>query len=65
MKRNVGHPLDVWARVIVGIGLLSLIFLLDGNARWLGLIGIVPILTAIFGWCPTWSLLGIDTARKP
>ena len=64
MEKNVGHPVDVWARVVVGIALLSLIFLLDGNARWLGLIGIVPIATAIIGWCPTWTLLGINTARK-
>ena len=63
MQRNVGHPIDIGARVIVGIALLSLIFLLEGNARWIGLIGIGPILTAVFRWCPTWSICGINTAK--
>ncbi len=33
MTKNVGNTERV-IRVIVGLGLLSLIFLLEGNARW-------------------------------
>ena len=65
MEKNVGHPIDIWARVVVGIALLALMFLIDGNARWLGLIGIGPILTAVVRWCPGWAVLGINTAKKP
>jgi hypothetical protein len=38
--------------------------LAEGNLRWFGLIGIVPILTVLFGWCPGWAVLGINTTKK-
>ena len=60
MKANVGN-IDRALRVILGIGLLSLIFLLEGESRWFGLIGIVPLLTAAMGFCPLYAVLGIDT----
>jgi len=41
--------------------MLSAVFLVEGNARWLGLIGIVPLLTAIVRFCPLYTILGIRT----
>ena len=66
MKMNVG-TLDKVVRIALGLGLLSLTFLLDGNARWLGLIGIVPLVTGSMGYCPLYSILGLDTcaAKTP
>ena len=63
MKKNVGHPVDKAARIIIGVVLLSLVFYLEGDIRWLGLIGIIPILTVVFGWCPGWAVLGINTTK--
>lgn len=67
MKANVGS-MDKVIRIIVGIGLLSLFFILEGNMRFLGLIGIVPIVTALMGWCPLYSIIGLSscpvTAKK-
>jgi len=60
MKMNVGS-IDKVLRIIIGLGLLSLIFILEGNQRWLGLIGIVPITTALMGWCPLYAILGINS----
>jgi hypothetical protein len=60
MTRNVG-AIDKALRMIVGIGLLSLLFVLEGGARWLGLIGLVPLATAIFGYCPLYRVLGVST----
>ena len=60
MVQNVGG-IDKAIRVIVGLALLSLLFLVEGNARWWGLIGIVPILTVVMGWCPAYALLGLST----
>jgi hypothetical protein len=60
MKRNVGS-IDKGLRIVVGIGLLSLLFLLEGNARWLGLIGLVPLGTALIGYCPLYAVLGLST----
>lgn len=63
MKKNVGHPVDQSARIVIGIVLLSLVFYLEGGIRWIGLIGIIPILTVVFGWCPGWAVLGINTCK--
>ncbi len=62
MTRNVGS-VDGWLRVIVGLVLLALVFVLEGGARWLGLIGLVPLITGIAGTCPAYSLLGIRTCK--
>jgi hypothetical protein len=60
MKLNVG-VVDKVARIIVGVGLLSLIVVLEGNLRWLGLVGIVPLATGLIGYCPLYSMLGLST----
>ena len=60
MKPNVGM-VDKVARIIVGLALLGLMFVLEGNLRWLGLIGIVPLATALIGYCPLYSVLGLST----
>ena len=60
MKTNVGG-IDKVLRIVAGLALLSLIFILDGNARWWGLIGIVPLLTGSLGWCPVYMPFGINT----
>ena len=57
---NVGG-IDRIVRVVIGIGLLSLLFVLEGNARLLGLIGLVPLATALVGYCPLYTALGFST----
>jgi hypothetical protein len=63
MKVNIGSA-DKVVRIVVGLALLSLLFLLDGKARWFGLIGLVPLLTAFMGFCPLYTLLGVSTCPK-
>jgi len=58
MKQNVGS-IDRALRAIVGIGLISLVFV-GPQSVW-GWIGVVPLATAIIGWCPPYALLGINT----
>lgn len=60
MKTNVGAA-DRILRIVIGLGLISLLFVLDGGARWLGLIGLVPLLTAGLGYCPLYALFGISS----
>jgi len=60
MKANVGS-IDRVLRVIAGVAIVGLFFLLEGNLRWLGLIGLVPIFTGLFGFCPAYSLFGFST----
>ncbi len=60
MKQNIGKVERV-VRVSVGLGILSLAFVGPSSA-W-GFLGLAPILTGIVGWCPPYTLLGIDTRR--
>ena len=60
MAVNVGG-VDKVVRIVAGICLLGLIFVLEGSARWLGLIGIVPLATGLIGYCPLYSLIGMNT----
>lgn len=62
MKQNVGR-VDRWVRIILGVVLLSLTLILSGGIRWIGLIGLIPLLTGIFGFCPIYSLLKIKTNK--
>lgn len=64
-KNNVGG-VDRAIRGIVGIILLALYFMgtVAGVWGWVALIaGIVLLATAVLGWCPPYSLLGINTCR--
>ncbi len=62
MTKNVGG-LDKVIRIIIGIVLLSMLFWVEGSLKWLGLIGIVPLFTALIGWCPLYLLFGINTSK--
>ncbi len=56
--RNEGNT-DRLIRVVVGLVVLALVFV--GPKTPLGWIGLVPLLTGIFGVCPAYRLLGINT----
>jgi hypothetical protein len=60
MVPNVGG-IDRALRLVLGLILLSFVFLLDGPERLVGLIGAVPIATALVGWCPAYRLVGLNT----
>jgi hypothetical protein len=56
--QNVG-TIDRAIRAVVGLGLIALVFV--GPQTIWGWIGIVPLVTAVVGWCPPYALLGINT----
>jgi Protein of unknown function (DUF2892) len=60
MKPNVGTT-DRVIRIVAGLVLLSLIFILEGNARWWGLVGLLPLATGLAGRCALYLPFGIDT----
>ena len=60
MKLNVGG-FDKVVRIVAGLGLLVSVFVLQGNLRWFGLIGVVPLVTGLIGYCPLYSLFGLST----
>jgi hypothetical protein len=60
-KTNVGSA-DRVIRIVLGAVILSLFFIYpDASWRYYTLIGIVPILTALAGTCPLYSILGLST----
>ena len=63
MLHNVCSTTDRLIRVVVGLAVLSLMLFLEGTARYWGLLGLIPIATAIFGYCPISHLLKIDTCK--
>ncbi len=63
MQKNVGS-IDRAIRALVGIVLLAVYFIggLQGALGIVALVaGIVMLGTAAIGWCPPYSLLGINT----
>ena len=60
MKKNVG-TIDKVLRVVLGFALLAYVVLGSGSLRFIGLVGIVPLLTALVGYCPLYSLFGLST----
>ena len=58
MTKNVGN-LDRTLRIVAGVALIALAAL--GTIGPWGWIGAVPLATALLGWCPMYSLLGLKT----
>lgn len=58
--KNVGKT-DKIIRILVGIGLFSLYFILEGSLKYISYLGIVPIIIAFTGNCPIYSLFKINT----
>ncbi len=55
---------DRIVRMIIGIVLIAfaLGYIAPGTSwNWVGWIGVVPILTALFGTCPGYSVFGLST----
>ena len=58
MKKNIGS-IDKILRIILGLVLLSLV-VIGPKTLW-GLIGIIPLATATFSFCPFYPLLGFSS----
>ena len=58
MTRNVGG-IDKGLRI--GAGVLLLALGAFGPLGWWGLVGVVPLGTALLGFCPVYTLLGLNT----
>ncbi|ANJ67726.1 hypothetical protein A9404_10370 [Halothiobacillus diazotrophicus] len=61
MTANVGM-IDKALRIIVGIVLIALAA--THVIGWWGYIGIVPLLTGLFNFCPAYLLIGMNTKGK-
>ncbi len=60
MKANVGGS-DKILRVAAGVALIA--FTLLGIIGAWGWVGVVPLLTGLFNFCPLYTLLGVNTCK--
>jgi hypothetical protein len=60
MTVNMG-TVDRLARAVVGLVLLSLVFI-GPQTAW-GWIGVIPLATAAIGFCPAYRLIGVRTCK--
>lgn len=60
MKANIGKS-DKVIRLVLGTVIILLGIYLKS---WWGIIGVVPIITALLNFFPVWKLLGISTRKK-
>ncbi|MFA9378994.1 MAG: DUF2892 domain-containing protein [Lachnotalea sp.] len=60
--KNVG-TIDKIIRIVIGLALLSLLFILEGNLKYWGLVGLIPIVTGLIGVCPLYAIFGINTRK--
>ncbi len=56
------HPLERVLRVLMGIGLLSLV-VVGPQTAW-GLVGLAFLLSGLVGSCPLYALLGFSTCQR-
>ena len=60
MKINVGST-ERMLRIIAGIIIIGIGVYYQS---WWGVIGVVPLLTGLFRFCPLYSMLGMNTCRR-
>ena len=58
MEKNLGE-IDRGVRAVVGVVLLAMMFTRP-HTLW-GLVGIVPLSTAVLGYCPLYRIFGLST----
>ncbi|MFM7155579.1 MAG: DUF2892 domain-containing protein [Bacteroidota bacterium] len=66
MNKNI-VTIDRIARIILGIILLAYalkIGMPETGWNFIGWLGIIPIATALFSFCPLYALIGVNTGAK-
>lgn len=64
MGSNVG-AFDRGLRIVVGLVLIgwALGYVPGSQSNW-GWIGVIPLLTALMGFCPAYTILGVSTCGR-
>ena len=61
--KNIGSTEKV-VRLVIFVVLAGAGFALEGSARYIVWgVSLVPLVTALFNFCPLWALLKINTAH--
>ena len=60
MKMNIGST-DRMLRIIAGVIIIGVGVYYQS---WWGMVGLVPLLTGLFRFCPLYKMLGINTCNR-
>jgi hypothetical protein len=63
MTRNVGN-IERVARLVLGVVILGLYGALDSPWRYFTLLGLIPLGSALTGFCPVYAFLGWDRSHS-
>jgi hypothetical protein len=61
MNKNIGG-IERIIRILAGLVLIALAA--TSTVGWWGWLGLVLLATGLMGWCPPYSLLGINTCKN-
>lgn len=61
MTKNIGNVERI-IRIVGGLVLIALAA--TGTVGVWGWLGLMPLATGLVGWCPPYSLLGINTCKN-
>ena len=61
MTKNIGNVERI-VRIVAGLILIALVFV-GPQTPW-GWIGILPLATGLFRFCPAYTVLGVNTCAK-
>lgn len=59
MKTNVGNT-ERMLRIIAGIIIIAVGVYFQS---WWGVVGVIPLFTGLFRFCPLYTMLGINTCK--
>ena len=60
--KNVGQT-DKVIRITIGIILLAILFFAEGNVKYFGILGLIPLYTGLTGKCALYKIFGINTRK--
>ncbi len=60
MKKNIGKT-DGIVRMLLGIAIVLAGFY---SSAWWMVLGVIPLATAFFGFCPLYYLFGMSTCKR-
>lgn len=63
MKANMGST-DRWIRLILGVIFILMFFFIASPVKYIGILGVIFVITALVKWCPLYILFGINTCPR-
>lgn len=62
MQKNV-NSIDKSIRIVLSLIFFSTYFILEGNLKFIALVGFIPLLTGLVSFCPLYRILGVSTCK--